>query len=195
MKQIKEKKFLEIIKKQGIIIDPKYPKSASLCFEKDINIWRFWVIPSEGGRIPFFVDTILEALDKWERIFVWRHLGSWVQTIKGERITEDIQAVIYRGVGISEDNVDVLEFTIRELPELVTLVFNQLIFGWNVGDDLYIIPNHGKQIIKTDHHDVVHVSFRDKAGMDEYIKRLAEKGFKLPDELPDETFKRPDWMK
>ena len=50
-------------------------------------------------------------------------------------------------------------------------------------------------MIKTDHHDVVHVSFRDQATMEKFINTMAEKGFELPEDIPDETFKRPDWMK
>lgn len=195
MKRIEEKKFMKMIKQIGVTVDSRYPKSAELAFEEESGISRFRKIPEEPRRIPYFVDTILAALDPWESMYVWKHMGSWFRSIKGEKLNDDVQAVIYQGIGITENNADILKFTRNELAELVTLTFNQLVFGWHVGDDLYIIPDHGRQIIKTDHHDVVHVSFRGQSTMERFINAMAAKGFELPGDIPDGTFKRPDWMK
>jgi hypothetical protein len=195
MNRIKEKKFIKTIKQKGITIDSSYPDSAEVSFKNDLELSRFWKIPEGARRIPYFVDTILGALDPWESAYVWKHLGSWVSRVKGERLNDDLQAVIYRGVGIADDNADILEFKRNELHVLIALIFNQLVFGWHVEDDLYIIPNHGKQIIKTDHHDVVHVLFRDDSTMKQFIEEMSKNGFELPNDLPDETLKKPDWMK
>jgi len=195
MKGIKEKKFIEMIRQKGMSVDSRYPESAELTFQEGSEISRFWEIPEEARRIPYFVDTTLAALDPWESIYVWKHMGSWNTSVDGERLNDDVQAVLYKGIGITENNADVLVFRRNELAELVALTFNQLLFGWHVGDDLYIIPDHGRQMMKTDHHDVVHVSFRDKATMEKFIIAMAEKGFELPEDIPDDTFKRPDWMK
>jgi len=195
MERIAEKTFIEMIRQVGIIADSRYPDAAELGFGKESEISRFWEIPEEARRIPYFVETILSALDSWKSMYVWRHMGSWFTSIKGERLNDHIQAVIYQGIGITENNADILKFTRNELAELVTLTFNQLVFGWHVGDDLYMIPDHGRQMIKNDHHDVVHVSFRDQSTMENFINSMAVKGFELPEDIPDETFKRPDWMK
>lgn len=195
MKRIEEKKFMKMVKQIGVTVDSRYPKSAELAFEEDSGISRFWRISEEARRIPYFVDTILAAFDPWESMYVWKHMGSWFRSIKGEKLNDDVQAVIYQGIGITENNADMLKFTRNELAELVTLTFNQLVFGWHVGDDLYIIPDHGHQMVKTDHHDVVHVSFRDQASMRKYIHAMQDHRFELPKDLPDGTFKRPDWMK
>ena len=121
-------------------------------------------------------------------------MGSWTTSIKGERVNDDVQAVMYKGIGINGDNADILAFRRNELASLVTLIFNQLVFGWHVGDDLYIIPDHGHQIIKTDHHDAVHVASLNDEAMVKYVKAMHDHKFELPEDLPDETFKRPDWM-
>jgi hypothetical protein len=195
MEGIEEKTFIEVIRQLGITVDTRYPDTAELGFGKGSEISRFWEIPKEARRIPYFVETILSALDAWESMYVWKHMGSWFTSIKGERLNDDVQAVIYQGIGIKENNANILKFTRNELTELVTLTFNQLVFGWHVGDDLYIIPDHGRQMIKTDHHDVVHVSVSDKSTMEKFINTMAAKGFELPEDIPDETFKRPGWMK
>ena len=129
MKRIEEKKFIEMIRQIGITVDSKYPESAELTFQEDSEISRFWEIPEEARRIPCFVDTILAALDPWESIYVWKHMGSWVTSVKGERVNDDVQAVLYKGIGITENNADILRFKRTELAELFALVFNQLVFG------------------------------------------------------------------
>jgi hypothetical protein len=194
MNKIDKNKFLEMIKQKGIIIDPKYLQTADLTFDDDSELSRFWEIPEEARRIPYFVDTLLTLLEPWESIYVWKHMGSWNVAVKGERLNDDVQAILYRGAGLTENNADILIFKNTELAELAVIIFNQLVFGWHVGDDIYIIPEHGRQMIKTDHHDAVHVSFRDFASMKKYVEAMADAGFALPDDLPDETFKKPDWM-
>ncbi len=195
MERIEEKTFIEVVSQLGITVDSRYPETAGLNFAIDSKISRFWEIPEEARNIPYFVETILSALDAWESVYVWKQMGGWFTSIKGERLNDDVQAVIYQGIGITENNADILRFARNELTELVTLTFNQLVFGWHVGDDLYIIPDHGRQMIKTSHHDVVHVYVRDQSTMERFINTMAAKGFELPEDIPDGTFKRPDWMK
>jgi hypothetical protein len=64
-----------------------------------------------------------------------------------------------------------------------------------VNEDLYIVPDTGRHIVKTNHHGVIHVSFGSSDDVQAFIQFMAERGFILPDELPDATFKRPEWMK
>jgi hypothetical protein len=82
-----------------------------------------------------------------------------------------------------------------ELDKLVTLMFSTTVFGWSVGEDLYIVPDHARYIVQTDHHNVIHVSCRSSADVDGWVRQMEERGFALPEEVPDSTFKRPDWMK
>ena len=67
-------------------------------------------------------------------------------------------------------------------------------FGWSVGKDLYVVPDHAHCIMKTDHHDVVHVSFRDEASLQKFVSGMQEEDFVLPDHPPDPTFRTPKWM-
>lgn len=43
------------------------------------------------------------------------------------------------------------------LDKLVALIFTTTIFGWSVGEDLYLIPNHGRYLLQTDRHGVVRI--------------------------------------
>jgi hypothetical protein len=77
----------------------------------------------------------------------------------------------------------------------VTLLFSTTIFGWSVGDDLYVVPDHARHLLQTDHHGVIHLKFRTQTDLNSCVEEMHRRGFSLPDELPDETFKQPKWMK
>jgi hypothetical protein len=68
------------------------------------------------------------------------------------------------------------------------------VFGWCAEDDLFFVPDHGQQLLRTDHHDVVHVQCSSEERIQELVEYMAQQGYELPAGLPDETFKRPDWM-
>ncbi len=63
-----------------------------------------------------------------------------------------------------------------------------------MGDDVVVVPDHAKQILTTDHHDAIHVSFREAADMQGWISKMGGRGFNLPEELPDQTFKHSAWL-
>jgi len=77
----------------------------------------------------------------------------------------------------------------------VTLLFSTTIFGRSVGDDLYVVPDHGRQLLQTDHHGVIHVSFRSEESLNLCVDEMERREFPLPGEVPDSTFKQPCWMK
>jgi len=88
-----------------------------------------------------------------------------------------------------------VEFSHDESDTLITLIFSTTIFGWSVGEELYVVPDHARYILQTDHHDAIHVSFRNPEEVKRWTSVMAERGFPLPDKVPDETFRRPTWMK
>ena len=61
-----------------------------------------------------------------------------------------------------------------ELDKLVTLMFSTTVFGWSVGEDLYIVPDHARYIVQTDHHNVIHVSCRSSADVDGWVPEVTE---------------------
>ena len=74
------------------------------------------------------------------------------------------------------------------------MLFDSLAFGSDGGDDLFFVPDHGRQIVQTDHHDVLHATCTSEERVRELVAHMAAEGFELPTELPDWTFKRPAWM-
>ena len=111
------------------------------------------------------------------------------------RINDVVELHILKGLGLPLNTADIVKFERPELDRLVTLIFSTTIFGWSVREDLYVVPDDARYILQTDHHNVIHVSFRDAADLDAFILQMEERGFSLPAHVPDPTFKQPGWMK
>jgi hypothetical protein len=68
-----------------------------------------------------------------------------------------VRDVLLRGAGIPGGWVGAVRFDRGEEDALVAVLYASLAFGWCVDDDLFFIPEHGRQLLQTDHHDVIHV--------------------------------------
>jgi hypothetical protein len=58
VKKFSENKFLRWAKSKDVVIDPRYPDAAALCFEPDSNIDRFWEVPESPEVRPSFIVSI-----------------------------------------------------------------------------------------------------------------------------------------
>lgn len=194
MKSISEKEFLNWAKARAIVVDPGYPKSAVLSFEPDPQLSRFWAVPAAPERRPFLILNLLHLMGDWKSCHVWRHMGSWPASADQLRINDVIEWRILKGLGLPLGTANIVEFDASELDSLVTLIFSTTIFGWSVGEDLYVIADTGRYLMQTDHHDVIHVSFRQPEDLEQFVQGMDKVGFPLPIEPPDSTFKPQDWM-
>ena len=194
MKTLTEAAFLAWAEGAGLGLDPQYPDSAVLVFRPDPHQDRFWEIPPEPECRPYFILSLLELMGDWQECYVWRHLGSWPESADPRRINDVVEWHILKGLGLPLGTADVVRFERAEVDKLVTLIFSTTIFGWSVGDDLYIVPDHARYIVQTDHHNVMHVSCRSATDVETWVTHMEECGFPLPEDIPDPTFKKPGWM-
>jgi hypothetical protein len=195
MKSLPQLEFLRWASGAGMEIDPRYPQSAVLRFHPDPDEARFWCVPAEPECRSYFIASLLELMGDWRTCYAWRHLGRWPDSADPRRVNDVVELCILRALQLPLGTSDVVEFAREELDKLLTLILSTTIFGCSVGEDLYVVPDHGAYILKTDHHDVIHVAFRGSEGIDRWVSEMASRGFPLPDELPDATFKSPRWMK
>ena len=88
MKTFHESEFLRWANRIGLFIDERYPQSAVLSFRPDPQLDRFWEVPPEPERRPYFVASMLDLMGAWQSCYVWRHLGSWPEAAAASRINE-----------------------------------------------------------------------------------------------------------
>lgn len=194
MRTLSESEFIAWVRAHGMDLHESYPTTAILTFNPDLGHDRFWGIPTAPERRPHFIATMLKLLGDWASCFVWKHSGSWPRSADVGRINDVVELRILAGLGLPLGTADVVEFSCADFDTLVALIFSNTIFGWSVSDDLYVITADARCIMQTDHHDVIHASFRAAEDLDRFVKEMEARGFPLPDEVPDATFKTPDWM-
>ena len=195
MKRHSESDFLAWAQKRGLELDPRYPDSAVLTLAPNPQFDRFWTVPLQPERRPYFLQCMLGAFGTWSSYRCWRHLGSWPAKPDERRINDQIEHAIFRGIGLPEGSADIIEFDASERVQLVTLLFATTVFGWSVGQDIFLVPDTARGTLQTDHHGVIHASFKEEASMNAFIQRMEEEEFPLPDDVPDATFKIPKWMR
>jgi hypothetical protein len=150
---------------------------------------RFWGFPWEKSELLALIARVLNALDPWQSCWVFKREGGWSYAEDG-----DGRDVILHSIGIPEGFQGAVGFAASEKAGLILLLVTQIAFGWYVLDDVWVVPDHGRQMIYTDHDGAVHVRFAEVERVDSFVQTLAKNGFPLPEEPPNETFRWPDWM-
>jgi hypothetical protein len=194
MKTLAESDFLQWAAGMGLRLDPQYPDSAVLAFLDMSDEARFWTVPVEPQRRLDFVGSLLDLFGDWRVCYAWRHLGSWPAFADPRRINDVVEFQILKGLGLPLGTTEVVAFSREEVDKLVTLIFSTTIFGCTVAEDLYIVPDHARAMLQTDHHDVIHVVCRDGHDLQRWVERMKQNGFPLPESVPDSTFKVPSWL-
>lgn len=195
MTTIPQDHFVATLAQTGLALDPKYPDARVLRYTGEMHS-RFWITPTAARRRPFFLSSLLDLLGDWQTCSCWRPKGSWAdfRDVELQRPDYSVEQCIFRGLGIVIGSADVLAFGRSEIDALITLLFNTSIFGWSIGEDTYVIPDHGGGFLKVSHHEVVHASVRSEVEINQWVKSMSKAGFDLPADPPDATFKRPTWM-
>lgn len=171
---------------------PDYPDHLALLPPTDHA--RFWVLPCNPATWPHFVSAILDGLNPWVTGYLWPRSGRWPAAADHLTRNERVRQVTLRGAGISDGWAGAVRFDRAEVDVAVAVLCAFLTYGWHSPDDVWFVPDHGRQIVQTDHHDVIHVECRDEARVLALVEHMAGMGYGLPAEPPDATFKWPAWM-
>jgi hypothetical protein len=194
MEAVPGEEFLRWAAGVGIGFDPRYPHARCLSLLPPWGHNRFWVLPEDPAAWPHFAASLLEGLDDWEAGFLWPRSGAWPAFGRSESYNEGVRDVMLRAAGIPDGWPGAVRFGRDEEGALVAVLFVYLAFGWCVDDDLYFVPEHRRQLLQTDHHDVIHAQCTSEERVQALVAHMAGEGYALPTEPPDEMFKRPAWM-
>jgi hypothetical protein len=194
MEAVPGEKFLRWAAGVGIGFDPRYPNSRRLRLVPPRDHARFWVLPDDPFAWPHFAGSLLEGLDEWAAGFLWPRSGNWSHSGQSQSHNKGMRGVVLRGAGAPDGWAGAVRFGHHEEDALLAVLFAYLAFGWRLDDDLFFVPDHGRQVLQTDHHDVIHAECATEERVQELVAHMAGEGYQLPTELPDPTFKHPAWM-
>jgi hypothetical protein len=194
MEVLSNEDYLNWAASVGIGFDSRFPGAQVLGFHPARYFARFWTLPDDPGAWPHFASCLLRGLDEWGAVYLWPRSGQWPRTEKDSSRNERVRDVILRGAGIPTGLSGAIRFSRNEEDTILALIFASFAFGCYIGDDVYVIPEHGRQLLRTDHHGVVHARCLDEQRIEALVAHMAGAGYELPTELPDVTFKWPSWM-
>ncbi len=110
-------------------------------------------------------------------------------------LNDRVEFQMLHGLGLPTGTTQVAAFDASDRDALIATLFVTAIFGCCIMQDAYVVPDGANYLLKTDHHGVVHIAFRDKHDVLPAVAHLEGRGFVLPTELPDQTFKPQPWLR
>ena len=203
MRTIPEDEFLNWARERGVGIDERYSDARYLVFRPYQEFSRFWKRPAEDAALREFVGHLLNAMEPWSHVGVWSRSPRWPGRVmrlifddgtKADEPYDPEYVALLERAGVPFSQAVALGYDASQRAELITLLEAQARFGWCVDDDVFVLPDNGRYLLQVDHHDVVWMSCRDGSDLPRLVQFLKDRGYPLPDELPDETFKPQAWI-
>lgn len=180
MNSLGQEEFLRWAETKELGLDSRYPQSKTLTF-LPLRDAYYWQVPRDQEERLYLLVSLLELLGDWQTCFAWRHLGFWPSADYPPAEGGEHEILKILGLPIGTSNV--VEFTRPELGTLLLLMFLTLVYGWSVGEDLYVVPDHARQFLMLSHHDKVHVHLASADDLGSWTEVLAERDFGLPQEI------------
>ncbi len=172
----------------------RYPETGCLSLLPATEHARLWMVPVDPATWPHFFASLLGGLDEWATGLLWPRSGSWPRSDRSQSYNEGVRDVMLQGAGIPDGWAGAIRFARDEEDALIAVLFAFMAFGWCADDDLFFLPDHARQLLQTDHHDVIHAECRSEERVLGLVAHMAAEGYELPVEPPDWTFIRPAWM-
>jgi hypothetical protein len=173
-------------------------RENSLRFRAATSQDRYWVTHYENKHLLVFVTALLVAASPWEFCWVLKREGGWDDMDEGEGLE-----LVLRSLEIPRGFDGAIQFSYEQRAALTMLIVAQIAFGWCGYYDIWVVPDHGRQMIRTDDDDITAVLFTDEPSLSHFVKSMSTAGFELPNAPPSKHFywqpwmgpKPPDWEK
>jgi hypothetical protein len=194
--QLTDEAFHAWLAEGGIGSDPRYPNSYCLVFLAAPDCSRFWFPSFVPSDLPGFINAALDAASSTAPYYLYRRGGGrWFdESSSGPGANQTIEDLL-RAVGLPASASGALRLERSEWRVLQAIVIAFYVYGWSVGEDLYILPTGRDCILMTSHHGELAVEFPTEARLEQFRAAMLQEGYDLPTQVPDGTFKGPDWLK
>jgi hypothetical protein len=142
--------------------------------------------------------AVLEAFEPWDACWCWRPGRHW-EFSPGRDLGDEMQAFLQVRARAGAARIPAtfpgaLLLGKGERDLVLALMVLACYTSRNRDEDLYIVPDHCRQLALVCHHDDVHVECPNAGTMCSYVARMRDAGIELPTEMR-EPGAPPEWMK
>ncbi len=189
MNLLSKDEFLAWAAKLGIGPDPRYSPPQTLEYVSGLSTaasrgW-FWGEDLIKLSTTKVVEAFLLALDPWDYCMAWKRHPQWSYYAAGEEETlldDQLWAALVHEGMVPRGHEGAVRFDRGEIVRLGRLAWAHAMLAYCVSLDLFIVPNHGKQILYIDHHDQLIVRAPDADALDAFVQRLIAQGIKTDED-------------
>jgi hypothetical protein len=194
MELIPKRAFTSWASRHGISRDPKYKDLQDFNYAGGLDFNRFWLPDPIISNLINFVNAVLITASPTGPFYFYRRAwGTWYYRMVGSVRNVIIDRMI-APLDIPIDFRGALKLGKEEWGNILTIISAHYVFGWSVNEDLFVIPDSADCILMVSHHGQLNGTFPSEKHLTEFIIGMEEKGFQLPNRVPDGTFKIPEWM-
>ena len=137
-----------------------------------------WAYPGAAVRVPEFVSTLLSAVRRNERYWVYPDRGVWSP---GRDIESEPQARVWmatvRALGLPAGLRGAVGFNSTDWNELLSMLFLQVTLGPQVRIDATVIPENGSAVLRFEQNRSVWGAFKDPASFRAVVEAMERAGY------------------
>jgi hypothetical protein len=150
MQLVPEGDFARWRENAGIGAHPRFP--LNLAFDKAPDFQASWLPSGRVTDLPGFLQTAVSLASAEDAVLLCRKGGgSWYEGDDAPIGNHIIDRVL-EAVGVPHNFQGALAFEASEWRDLYLVVGTFAVWGWSVGEDLYIVPRNGSCMLMTSHH-------------------------------------------
>ena len=129
-------------------------------------------------RLPGFLQTAVGLASGGDATLLYRKGGeSWYED-EDAPIGNHIIDRVLAALGVPRDFAGALSFESAEWRDLYLLISTFFVWGWSVGEDLYIIPKNGSCMLMTSHHGELFAMCPTVAALARFEAEMAKRDYR-----------------
>ncbi len=165
---------------RGIGPAPQNGHSDRLAFTAG-GVGRRWPYPEANSEVPDFVSTLLSAVRRNERYWVYPNQGLWSPGRETEPSPKSrVWITTARALGLPAGHRGAVGFNSTDWNELCSMLFLQITLGPHVRIDASVIPETGHAVLSFEHDRAVWGAFKDQSSLDAVVAAMDSAGHPPP---------------
>jgi hypothetical protein len=150
MQLVAESEFVSWAAGIGIARHPRFP--LNLAFVQEPDCQKSWLPTGRVTDLPGFLQTAVGLASGDGGTLLYRKGGqSWYES-EDAPIGNHIIDRVLAAISVPREFAGALSFESTEWRDLYLVISTFFVWGWSVGEDLYIIPRNGSCMLMTSHH-------------------------------------------